>query len=169
MIYEHLQHRHLASTPSPINSTQLQEMKPPHPNSQKSLPFPLTSSVQHRSRILQQIRLSQIILRIPRIILQNTLDRIIRLHINRQRLGADDPRNALAARRGGERARVLVDAVRMKVVDQPREVEGAGLREGSGLGYGVEVGEDGVEERGGVAERGELEEECYDGDGAACG
>jgi hypothetical protein len=59
--------------------------------------------------------------------------------------------------------------VRVKVVDQPREVEGAGLREGSGLGYGVEVCEDGVEERGGIAERGELEEECYDGDGAAFG
>lgn len=85
----------------------------------KSLPFPLTSSIQHRSRILQQIRLSQVILRIPRIILQNTLDRIIRLHINGQRLCADDPRNALAARRSGERTRVLVDAVRVKVVDQP--------------------------------------------------
>lgn len=78
--------------------------------------------LQLRGRVLQQVHAAQVVLGIARVELQHALDGVVGLDVDGQRLGADDPRHALAARRRRQRPAVLVDAVRVQVVDDPREI-----------------------------------------------
>lgn len=77
--------------------------------------------------------------------LKNALHGIVGLHIDWQRLGADKPRDALTAWGSGERTRVLIDAVRVEMADDAREVKRTGLGESSWLRDGIKVSKDGVE------------------------
>lgn len=95
------------------------------------------------------------------------LDGVIALDIQRQRGGADVPGNILGARRSGEGASVLVDAMAVQVASDASEVQGIGLGVSAGSGNVINVGEDGVKQRSRVAELGQLEDESNDCDGAS--
>lgn len=126
--------------------------------------YGINFSVQFLSSNLQQVGLSQSILRIPSIVLEHILHSSILLNIDPQRLRADEPRHILAAGRGGQRAVVSVNTEFVEMMDYAGEVKGAGFGECAGRADVVEVGEDGVEEGGGVAEGGEFHQEANDGD-----
>lgn len=113
---------------------------------------------------LEKVLLAQGVLGVPSVELEYLLDRVIALHVQRQRFGAQVPGHALRAGGSGQRACVLVDPVRVQVSGQTGEVQGSGRGVGARGGDVVEVGEHRVEEREGVAELRELEEEAEDGD-----
>lgn len=97
--------------------------------------------------------------------LKNLLHSVVALDIQGQGLGAEEPGDALRARRSGERAIVLVDAVGVQVGSQGREVHVAGLGVGSRGGNVINVSEDRVKQRSGVTELRQLENEANDGNG----
>lgn len=90
------------------------------------------------------------------------LDGVVALDVQGQGLGADEPSNALGARRSGEGASVLVDTVAVQVLSDTSEVEAISHGVGAGGGNVINVSEDRVEERSRVTELGQLEEEGND-------
>jgi hypothetical protein len=97
--------------------------------------------------------------------LQNVLDGVVALNVQREGLSAEEPGNILRARGGGEGARVLVDTVRLQVSSKGSEVEMASLSVGARGGNVVNVGEDGVEEGGGVTKLGQFEDKANNSNG----
>ena len=99
---------------------------------------------------LEEVVLSKSVLGVTGVELQDVLNSVVALHIQRQGLGAQIPGNTLRARGGGESAVVVVDAVGVEVSSQTREVKGTGLGVSTGSGNIVDMSEDGVEQRSGV-------------------
>lgn len=93
---------------------------------------------------------------------------VVALDVQRQRLSAEEPSDALRAGRGGERAGVLVDTVRVQVASQGREVQVVGHGVSTGAGNVIDVSEDRVEKRSRVTELGKLEDEADNGNVASC-
>lgn len=97
--------------------------------------------------------------------LQNVLDSVVALDVQREGFSAEEPGNILRARRSGERAGVLVNTVRLQVSSQGSEIEVASLGVGAGSGNVVNVGEDGVEEGGGITELRQFEDKANNSNG----
>lgn len=95
------------------------------------------------------------------------LDGVVALDVQGERLGAEEPGNALGAGRGGQGAAVLVDTVGVQVLGETREVQTVGGGVSARGSNVIDVSEDAVEERERVAELGQLEDEADDGDGTS--
>jgi hypothetical protein len=114
---------------------------------------------------LKEVILAESVLGVAGVELQNVLDSVVALNVQREGLSAEEPGNILGARRSGERAGVLVDTVRLQVGSQGSEIEVASLGVGARGSNVVNVGEDGVEEGGGLTELRQLEDKANNSNG----
>jgi hypothetical protein len=112
---------------------------------------------------LEEVVLAEGILSVTGVVLQNVLNGIVALDVQRQRLSAEEPSDTLGAGRGGKGARVLVDTVGVQVASQGREVQVVGHGKSAGGGNVIDVSEDRVEKRSGVTELGQLEDKSNNG------
>jgi hypothetical protein len=112
---------------------------------------------------LEEVVLAESILSVTGVVLQNVLNGIVALDVQRQRLSAEEPSDTLGAGRGGKGARVLVDTVGVQVASQGREVQVVGHGKSAGGGNVIDVSEDRVEKRSGVTELGQLEDKSNNG------
>lgn len=114
---------------------------------------------------LKEVILAESVLGVAGVELQNVLDSVVALDVQREGFSAEEPGNILRARRSGERAGVLVNTVRLQVSSQGSEIEVASLGVGAGSGNVVNVGEDGVEEGGGITELRQFEDKANNSNG----
>jgi hypothetical protein len=112
---------------------------------------------------LEEVVLAEGILSVTGVVLQNVLNGIVALDVQRQRLSAEEPSDTLGAGRGGKGTRVLVDTVGVQVASQGREVQVVGHGKSAGGGNVIDVSEDRVEKRSGVTELGQLEDKSNNG------
>lgn len=128
----------------------------------------VSSLVEALGRHLEKVILTQSVLGVAGVVLEQLLDLVVVRDSQRQRLGAQVPGNILGAGRSGQGAGVFVDAVHIQVVGQTGEVHLASVGEGTGLLDVDDAVEDGVEQGNGVSELGELEEKADDGSFFGC-
>jgi hypothetical protein len=114
---------------------------------------------------LKEVILAESVLGVAGVELQNVLDSVVALDVQREGFSAEEPGNILRAGRSGERAGVLVDTVRLQVSSQGSEIEVASHGVGAGSGNVVNVGEDGVEDGGGITELRQFEDKANNSNG----
>lgn len=111
-------------------------------------PSQFRSSVENIAGIIQQVDVTQDILRIPRVEPDNGLHTTVCLHIDEQRVIHHVPGDLLRAWRRGQRAAVLRHIGPSDVTDQCVKVQPRRQRRGPRLGDLFDVLEDAAQERG---------------------